>query len=77
MSFSVRSDTFIPKQHRKRIFDYYYKVVGKEDKGTGLGLPIAKLIIENHKGTIKIISKKDGNGKPFTRFIVRLPKKVV
>lgn len=77
VSFSVRSDTFIPKQHRKRIFDYYYKVVGTEDKGTGLGLPIAKLIVENHKGTIKIISKKGGNGKPFTRFIVRLPKKVV
>ena len=77
VSFSVRSDTFIPRQHRKRIFDYYYKVVGKEDKGTGLGLPIAKLIVENHKGTIKVISKKGGNGKPFTRFIVKLPKKVM
>ena len=51
--------------------------MGKEDKGTGLGLPIAKLIVENHKGTIKVISKKGGNGKPFTRFIVKLPKKVM
>lgn len=77
VSFSVRSDTFIPRQHRKRIFEYYYKVVGKENKGTGLGLPVAKQIVENHKGTITVISRKRRKGKPFTRFIVRLPKKVV
>lgn len=76
VAFSIRSDTFIRKEHREKIFDYYYKVVGKEDKGTGLGLPIAKQIVENHKGTIKVISRKGGNRKPFTRFIVKLPSKL-
>lgn len=75
VSFSVRSDTFIPKQHRTEIFDFFYKIVGKEDKGTGLGLPIAKQIVENHKGTIRLVSKKGKKGKPFTRFVVMLPKK--
>jgi two-component system phosphate regulon sensor histidine kinase PhoR len=76
VSFSVRSDTFIPRRHRERVFDYYYKIVGKEDKGTGLGLPIAKQIVENHRGTIKIISRKRQRQKPFTRFIVKLPKRL-
>jgi signal transduction histidine kinase len=75
VSVSVRSDTFIPKHHRTEIFDFFYKIVGKEDKGTGLGLPIAKQIVENHKGTIRLISRKGRKGKPFTRFVVTLPKK--
>ncbi len=75
VSFSVRSDTFIPKHHRTEIFDFFYKIVGKEDKGTGLGLPLAKQIVENHTGTIRLISRKGTKGKPFTRFIVTLPKR--
>ncbi|MFH1674592.1 MAG: ATP-binding protein [Pseudomonadota bacterium] len=75
VSLSVRSDTFIPKQHRTEIFDFFYKIVGKEDKGTGLGLPIAKQIVENHKGSIRLVSRKGRKGKPFTRFVVTLPKK--
>jgi signal transduction histidine kinase len=50
--------------------------VGKEDKGTGLGLAVAKKIIENHRGTIKVISKRGKQGRPFTRFVVTLPKKL-
>lgn len=69
--FSVKSDTFIPKEHRKNIFDYYYSI-GKE-KGTGLGLPIVKLIVEKHNGTIKLISKMRKDKPPFTRFIIQIP----
>ena len=76
ISFSVRSETFIERKHRKDIFDFYYKIVGKEDKGTGLGLAVAKKIIENHRGTIKVISKRRKQGRPFTRFVVTLPKKL-
>lgn len=72
---SVKSDTFIPKEHRKRIFDYYYTSGPEKEKGTGLGLPIVKLIVEKHNGTITLISNRRKNKPPFTRFIVRIPKK--
>lgn len=72
--FSVKSDTFIPKEHRKNIFDYYYRIGTKEEKGTGLGLPIVRLIVEKHNGTIKLISKRRKDKPPFTRFIIQIPK---
>jgi signal transduction histidine kinase len=71
VKFSVKSDTFIPKEHRKHIFDYYYSI-GKE-RGTGLGLPIVKLIVKKHNGTIKLISKMRKDNPPFTRFIIQIP----
>jgi K+-sensing histidine kinase KdpD len=72
--FSVKSDTFIPKEHRKNIFDYYYKMGSEKEKGTGLGLPIVKLIVEKHNGTIKLISKMRKDKPPFTKFIIQIPK---
>jgi K+-sensing histidine kinase KdpD len=71
--FSVKSDTFIPKESRKNIFDYYYKIC--KAKGTGLGLPIVKLIVEKHNGSIKLISKMRKDKTSFTRFIIQIPKK--
>jgi signal transduction histidine kinase len=72
--FSVRTDTFIPKRYRREIFDFYYKIVGQEDTGTGLGLPIAKQIVDRNKGTIEVVSRKLGRKRPLTRFIVKIPK---
>ena len=69
--FSVKSDTFIPKEHRRNIFDYYYSI-GKE-KGTGLGLPIIKQIVEKHNGTIKLTSQMRKDKPPITRFIIQIP----
>ena len=39
-------------------------------KGTGLGMAIVKSIIDSHKGTIKVYSKKDQG----TRFDIYLPR---
>lgn len=58
----------------KRIFKRFYRVPGlstQEKKGTGLGLPIVKSIIEKHKGRIRAESKGEGKGSVF---IVQLPK---
>ncbi len=59
----------------KRIFKRFYRVPGlstQEKKGTGLGLPIVKSIIQKHKGRIRAESKGAGKGSVF---IVQLPKK--
>jgi signal transduction histidine kinase len=38
----------------ERVFDPYFST---KDSGTGLGLPIAKKIIEEHGGTIRLESR--------------------
>ena len=58
----------IPEDRLERIFDPFFTT--KEDgKGTGLGLPISKRIVERHGGSISVKSVV-GAG---TRFTVALP----
>jgi signal transduction histidine kinase len=62
----------IPTSDLPKIFQRFYKGShARSDAGYGLGLPIAKEIIENHGGTITIESK-DGTG---TSVCITLPKK--
>lgn len=56
----------ISEEDLGRIFDPFFTT--KKD-GTGLGLAITYRIIENHHGTIRVISQR-GKG---TTFVVRLP----
>jgi signal transduction histidine kinase len=52
----------------KHLFEKFYRVKNSETKGikgTGLGLAIAKKIIENHRGTVQVMSAK-GIGTTFT-----------
>lgn len=56
----------IKKEDMDRIIDPF---VTTKARGTGLGLPIAKRIIEEHKGDVKIEST-EGEG---TKITVRLP----
>ena len=57
----------IPLEVRERIFEVFYSSRGG---GTGLGLPIARQIIERHGGTIEVDSV-EGQG---TTFRIRLPR---
>lgn len=50
-----------------RIFEPYFST---KDVGTGLGLPIAKKIVESHGGTIEASSKE----KKGTKIIIHLPR---
>jgi len=49
----------IDKEHLGHIFSPFYSSKTKKGIGSGLGLVVAKKIIENHHGRISISSKKD------------------
>jgi two-component system sensor histidine kinase CiaH len=63
----------IKKNETKRIFERFYQVESSRSKnnvdGFGLGLSMAKRIVDLHNGSIKVNSKVDRG----STFIVRLP----
>jgi len=59
-----------PTDH-ERIFDKFEQVGSQSEEGSGLGLPIAKDIVELHRGRIWVESQL-GQG---SRFVVQLPMK--
>ncbi|OFZ31456.1 MAG: PAS domain-containing sensor histidine kinase [Bdellovibrionales bacterium RIFCSPHIGHO2_01_FULL_40_29] len=56
----------IPHRDRVRIFEPYYST---KEKGTGLGLPIVKSIIEDHSGVIRALE----NSPKGTSMVIELP----
>ncbi|MCF8008401.1 MAG: cell wall metabolism sensor histidine kinase WalK, partial [Halanaerobiales bacterium] len=64
----------IPKEYQHKIFEKFVRAGTDRDEstGTGLGLPIAKEVIEAHGGRIWVKSK-EGEGSTFT-FTLKLPK---
>jgi signal transduction histidine kinase len=62
----------IPRRALKRVFKRFYQVdrsLSRRAEGCGLGLSIARFIVDAHTGSIKVDSKP-GHGSTFT---VRLP----
>ena len=57
----------IPEEIFSQVFNPFFTT---KEKGSGLGLPIVKNIIENHGGEVKIESE-EGKG---TRVVIFLPK---
>ena len=59
-------------EDRARLFEPY---VTTRDKGTGLGLPIVKKIIEEHGGTLQLVDAEmfGGTDRPGACALVRLP----
>ena len=58
---------------RARLFEPY---VTTREKGTGLGLPIVKKIIEEHGGTLALVDAPlfDGNTHVGAMAVIRLPR---
>ena len=56
----------IPQRDRARVFEPYFST---KEKGTGLGLPIVKSIIEDHSGVIRALE----NGSKGTKMYIELP----
>lgn len=66
--------TPIPKEHLEHLFERFYradKARSREQGGYGLGLAIARQIVENHHGKISVAS----NAEEGTTFTVLLPLK--
>ncbi len=59
----------IAEEDLERVFDKFERVGTQAEEGSGLGLPIAKDIVELHRGTMWVESE-GGRG---SRFVVRLP----
>jgi two-component system nitrogen regulation sensor histidine kinase NtrY len=59
-------------EDRARLFEPY---VTTRDKGTGLGLPIVKKIIEEHGGSLVLEDAPvfGGNDRPGAMAVIRLP----
>ena len=57
----------VPAEDLGRIFDRFYRVKGKTRgiTGSGLGLSVAKSIVEAHRGTIQVRSVEN-EGSTFT-----------
>ncbi len=63
----------LPKAEQARIFERFYRVDGalsRKTQGTGLGLYLARAVVEAHGGTISVQSKP-GKGSTFTFSIPR------
>jgi len=60
----------IKKELQKNIFNAFYQVEQGKSGGVGLGLAIAKWVVDAHKGRIQIMSE-EGKG---TQFTVSIPK---
>ena len=60
----------IPKMYQTRVFERFFRVPGQRGGGVGLGLAIAKEIVQAHGGTIRLESREDRG----TTFFFTLPR---
>lgn len=65
--------SYIPKKEQKKIFEKFYRIdnyLTSSKQGSGLGLYIAKTLIEKMNGKIEIISSPD---PAFCEFLIYIP----
>jgi signal transduction histidine kinase len=63
----------IPAEQRERVLRRFQRVAGDSTSGSGLGLPIAKAIVERHHGDLMLADASPGKEPPGLSVQVRLP----
>jgi two-component system sensor histidine kinase TctE len=61
----------VPEEDRERVFERFYRVLGTDADGSGLGLPICREIAEQHRATIRLAAGREGRG---TCVVVAFPR---
>lgn len=52
----------VPVAERERVFDRFYRVLGTDTDGSGLGLSIVREITDRHGGTVALLDTPSGQG---------------
>ena len=63
----------IPDEHRTQVFERFHRGPGHQRNGAGLGLAIARQLVESHDGRL-ILADRTGTG---STFVVWLPERAV
>ncbi|MDR3134379.1 MAG: response regulator [Prevotellaceae bacterium] len=67
----IDSGIGVETEHIERIFDRFYQVPTGAQTGTGVGLHLARQLVELHHGVI--YADKRGDGRQGVQFIIRMP----
>jgi two-component system sensor histidine kinase TctE len=63
----------VPESEHELIFQPFYRALGNEVDGSGLGLPIVQEIALQHGAQIHLEAAQPGRPMPGVRFTVRFP----
>ena len=63
----------IPPAERERVFDPFYRMVGTDTEGSGLGLSIVKTLVERAGGSVTLHSALPDAPLPGLRVLVQFP----
>jgi two-component system sensor histidine kinase TctE len=61
----------VPEAERELVFQPFYRALGTEADGSGLGLPIVLEIAQQHGGSVSLEDARPGQKPPGARFAVR------
>jgi two-component system sensor histidine kinase TctE len=65
----------IPEAERERVFEPFYRILGTEADGSGLGLPIVMEIAHTHGATVQLQETHPGQHPPGAQFNVVFAKR--
>ena len=61
----------IPAAERELVFQPFYRALGTDADGSGLGLPIVLEIASHHAATVSLEDARPGHVPPGARFTIR------